>query len=408
MLTQRIQVQAIADRMAGLPVKGNMRRLTEPWLSCWKALDGAAAGQYHNALMEALQEFPDRGVIMEQILAARPGAALGEYASLEELAKDLPPIEWVWRGWIPRGMITLLGAAPGAGKSFLALDLAKRIVQHESWPDGQVNTSQRRNILYVDAEQVPQLANERALSWGIPRSKLYFLLPEADDMIDFGKPRYRDLLTEMAYQLQPELVILDSLSSISSKGENNVEDVRVVLGFLNMLAQEYKVGLVLIHHLRKGSNNGQLKLWDVSMDDFRGSGHIIAMARSVMGVSVVQTAAEADRNGPRKVEIIKTNLGPYPEALGFEFAPLHPKGVFLNWGNAPQAYHEPTKEEECREWLLMLITNAPEGIKPKEAVEAGEEYGYARAMIYRARNELKAQIVNTLGRKHPENLWKRK
>lgn len=405
MLTQKMQIQAIADRMAGFPVRINLKRLSEPWLSCWKALDLSKAGQEHAALMAALKDEPERGLIIEKILAAQPGAALGNYPSLEELAKDLRPIEWVWRGWIPRGMITLLGAVPGAGKSFLALDLAKRVIQGDQWPDGQPNLAKRRNIVYVDAEQVPQLANERALSWGMPRDRIYFLLPEADDMIDFGLPRYRDQLTEMVAQLTPELVILDSLSSISSKGENNVEDVRLVMGFLNVLAQEYGIGLVLIHHLRKGSNNGQMKLWDVSIDDFRGSGHIIAMARSVLGLSVVQTSPDADRNGPRKVEVIKTNLGPYADPLGFEIAPLHPTGAYLRWGDAPESYKEPTKEDSCKEWLEDLLRNAKDGMKPKDVVDLGEEAGFSRALVYRAREELKAVVKNTTGRKNPENVW---
>ena len=58
------------------------------------------------------------------------------FASLDQLSAGIPPVSWLWPGWIPRGMITLLCAAPGAGKSYLALDLARRLIAGLPWPDG--------------------------------------------------------------------------------------------------------------------------------------------------------------------------------------------------------------------------------------------------------------------------------
>jgi hypothetical protein len=50
--------------------------------------------------------------------------------------------------------------------------------------------------------------------------------------LDFSLPHHRDRLVEMVADIAPQLLIIDSLSSISSKGENSIEDVRTVLGFL--------------------------------------------------------------------------------------------------------------------------------------------------------------------------------
>lgn len=35
------------------------------------------------------------------------------YPSLHDLSAKFPPVDWLWPSWIPRGMLTLLGAAPG-------------------------------------------------------------------------------------------------------------------------------------------------------------------------------------------------------------------------------------------------------------------------------------------------------
>ena len=405
MLTTRMQIQALADRLAGLPVTCKAKDFNEPWKSCWLALENAPAGQANLSLVESLENLPDREAVVEAIFSARPGEPPGEFPSLREMAVDLLPIDWIWPGWIPRSMITLLGAVPGAGKSFLALDLSKRVIQGEPFPDGQKAPKPGANVIYVDAEAVPQLLNERANSWKMVTERLFLMLPEPGGMIDFSLARYRDQLTEMVARLSPELVILDSLSSISSKGENSVEDVRTVLYYLNALAQDFNVGLVLIHHLRKAGVI-QGRLIELGIDDFRGSSHIIAMARSVMGLSVVQTTSTLDRNGPRKLEIIKTNLGPYPHPLGFEFAPLQAGGVFLKWGKAPKAYHEPTLLEKCVAWLQDLLSQADAPLKPRDVIELGDGEGYSRALVYHAREALGEAIENTHGRKHPDNCWK--
>ena len=53
------------------------------------------------------------------------------------LLTNLEPenIEWVWKDHIAKGMLTLLEADPGMGKTLLALDIAARITQAHSMPD---------------------------------------------------------------------------------------------------------------------------------------------------------------------------------------------------------------------------------------------------------------------------------
>jgi len=44
-------------------------------------------------------------------------------------------------------------------------------------------------------------------------------------------------------------------------------------------------------------------------------------------------------------------------------------------------------------------------LTPKKIIERGEEFGFIRLTIYRARETLTGQIRNTLGPKHPANGW---
>ncbi len=66
---------------------------------------------------------------------------------------------------------------------------------------------------------------------------------------------------------------------------------------------------------------------------------------------------------------------------------------------------EPTKGDRAAEWLITFLSEASEPVSPQMAVEAAEAAGFSRAMIYRARETLDRQIVNSLGRKHPQNCW---
>ncbi len=401
MLTQRLMIQGFADLLVDLETGLPLEKFPEPLRSAYEAVRQAPQREKQQVLVQSLIDYPERDSFIGAVFEAVPGDAL-DFPSLREIADDLPPITWLWPDWIPNGMITLLGAAPGAGKSFVALDLAHRVIHNGDFPDGSRVTKPGTGVIYVDAESVPQMINERAERWEMDTSRLYLLRPEERHFIDFSQQPDRNRLIEMTHVLDPALIVVDSLSSISSRGENAVEDVRSMLSFLNSLALDVQCALLLIHHLRKrGLEGGSI----LTIDDFRGSSHIIAMARSVLGLSVVQIGPEPDRNGPRRLEVVKTNLTRYPNPIGVEFVPLQPAGVLLSYGEPPREYEAPTKTSLCRDWLLETLEDADEPMQPRDIVSLAKESGFSRAAVYRARSGLGDAIVDTEGRRHPENQW---
>jgi len=176
-----------------------------------------------------------------------------------------------------------------------------------------------------------------------------------------------------------------------------------LLGFLSRLALEFDCALLLIHHLRKRPG-GQMA-FALTQDDVRGSGHIVAAARSVLGLSIIQTGPEPDKNSPMRLEILKTNLARYPRPLGVHKVPLEPAGVTLRYGEAPEEYQEPNKVDQCADWLLARLLEQGEPMKPKEIVELAAEEGHSRASVYRARDFLESEglLVNVGTR--PHCLW---
>ena len=405
-----LQMQAVAQKLTNRVPEGlRAHDLDEPWRTLFRRVEPADdPAMFGRALWKATVGLEDRNALVDAVLEVLP-SILPTIPSLEKMAANLLPIEWVWPGWLPRGMLSLLGAAPGAGKSLVALDLARRVIHQEPFPDAarrsQASALPGGNVVYVDAEAVPQIQNERASAWDMDRSRLYLMLPKDQyGLVDFGSTTDQDRLLEMVYELQPHLVVVDSLSSITLKGENNVEDVRAVLSFLSAVAREFDLAMLLIHHLRKRGK--ALPMMDlVTADDFRGSSHIIAMARSVLALSIIQDGPEPDRNGPRRLEVVKTNLCRYPPALGVHFEDNGRAAPEIRYGDAPQAYKKATQTETCAEWLLETLQEAGEPMRPKEVLVLAKEYGFKEGTIYRARKELEGTVVNTAGKKAPGNRW---
>jgi len=420
MLTQESQLTAIAEWIAGRPTRQYekedfSRMLWRIWSYLRGSAQPATAEEREHALVAVqglLLPYPGGSALYQaianQVLGMlappsprQPQDAPGHpYLSLYELDGCLRPVEWLWRPWLPRGMLAVLAARPGVGKSLVALDLMRIITSGGCWPDGAAPTAPGANCIYVDAENIPAVLSERARqweAWGMDRRRVFPLLPAADDgLIDLASERYRDKLWEMADRLEPALIVVDSLRDILPAGEKELEDVRETLRFLTALAAMGECAVLVIHHLRKRHGSAPLP---VELDDVSGSGYITGHARVVMGLSTV-----GGRNGPRRLEVLKTNLSAYPSDLGITFEQQPPDGLRLLYGPAPASEHEQSLVEQAAEWLLEYLSGGP--ARPAEVIAAGGKAGFSRATIYRARDMLNDRVVNTLGRQHPHNEWR--
>lgn len=415
LLSERLMIEALADRLAGEPPRFSAEYFAEPWLTCWLVLDAFSSGltphEMSQGLSRALENHPDRGEILGRIFAA-PVNHRRPHESMDELGQRLPSLKWLWPDVLPRGFLTLFGAAPGSGKSFVSLDLAWRVTNGQAWPDGSPMIRPGANVIFVDAEAVPQIHHQRALNYGMDLHKLFMLLPDKGEMVDLADEKYRWKLVEMVLDLEPELIIIDSLSTIHSKGQNNVEDVRGLLNFLTQLVEMADCGLILVHHIRKPGGGQQMEMFKPNLADLSGSGHVTAMARAVWGLHVVQTGPEPDPTGPRHMEVLKNTIGSPGKKFGFNFVPApHFEGeVVIKWTDAPKPYGKKNREDDstgnpCADWLLELLSDAEEPMRPADVIALAQEEGFSRATVYRARAVLGNVITDTNNGKPPNNRW---
>lgn len=328
-----------------------------------------------------------------------------QFPTLAEIAESLPPVSWLWPGWLPRGMLSLLGAYQGTGKSYFVLDLARTVIHGGMWPDGTAVETQG-SVIYVEAEAIPQVTNERAVKLGIDRNRLWLMMAENGELLDLTQSRWQDRLVDMATTVRPQLIVIDSLTSISSIGQNSVEDTNRLLMFLVGLARYVDCGLLVLHHLRKPPG-GQLSLPGMSIHDFRGSSHITAMARTILGLAVVQTGRQFSLNGARRLDLVKTNLGPYPdEGIGVQLETTGESVRFVY--GAPASFDQEAESpgEKCEEWLLTYLEKHGPS-RPGDVRQAAEAAGFTHGTLTRARKALSGAIRDTESNfRSPKNLWR--
>lgn len=354
------------------------------------------------ALLEHLSSSVGGREMYDQIMESTPPEQ-SSYPSYADL--DLPPVDWFWKRWMANQMMAILVAQPGAGKSMVALDLARRVIHGLPCPDGSQMNAISNRVIYVEAENVPQITLERARLWEMDLKQIYPLLPEPYRPIDFETLEDRDRLLEMAHALRPGLIIVDSLSMISRRGDANVEEVRPILAFLVGLAGDVGCAMLLIHHTRKRMAN-VLPGMELTMDDARGSGHILAAARPMLGLSIIQTGPDVDPNGPRELSVLKTNLSKVPDPIGCTFEPYgDDDGVLVHYGDSPERYQAPREVDRCAEWVACYLESMGGPVQPRTIIEDAEPEGFSRATVYKARQILGDKVGNTKGARSPTNEW---
>lgn len=409
MLTERMQLEAIY-RLAYTeePVDDlQPETFQEPWKTIFlvterrlSSLDGPDA--LAQALQSAYKGAAGDGYEWTREQMARIKAA-GEpliFATYGDLKGKLEPITWLWRPWIPLGMMTLAAGFPGSGKTWLALDLARAVLQGDKWPDG---TLVERNgpVIYVEGEAVPQISVSRLEKMGLDGFGIYPLLPEDGEILNLTRMTDQNRLIDMVRTIKPALIVVDSLSDVDDGGQNAKEEVQHLLRFLVDLARRGNCGLLVLHHLKKPGNGQTFQL--VSMHDLRGSGYIAAQGRVIWGYSVISSSGLDLKDGKRHLQMLKTNLDEWADALGVDLVDLPNGGKRLVYGEAP-ALEAPTKRDDCGDWLIEFLQS--EGpARTKDVLAAALEQGYSRDTVFRARKELEGRIVNTHGAKHRNNKW---
>ena len=188
--------------------------------------------------VDALQELAGR--------SADHGA--WHYEALD-LNKPLRKPDWLVDDLIAKGDLCMMIGEPGVGKSWVSMSLAVALAEgRDTWMGRKLQTGGR--VLYVDEENPVTLVPYRLKKLGLTPEGMQNMrfLHQQGVRLD----RHPEHLLEEALDYSPTLIVLDSLTRIHTKDENNAGEVSALFNDgIVPLVRQTGANVLVLHHVNK-------------------------------------------------------------------------------------------------------------------------------------------------------------
>ena len=161
-------------------------------------------------------------------------------------------IEGLWS----RDAVGIIGGEPKCCKSYLALDMAMAVASGRNCLQ-RFPVESKGPVVFFAAEDALHILRERiegiCRAWQLPIESLALHVITVPSLrLDIE--RDRDALRETLLRLRPRMLVLDPFVRLHRVNENLVEEVAPLLAYLRQLQRELTLGVVLVHHARKGGH----------------------------------------------------------------------------------------------------------------------------------------------------------
>lgn len=255
------------------------------------------AGQFVNSKNKPPLDDAELRGVFESI--ARKESSRGPHADNSEIiyrgetlaelySFKFPDLAWLVAGLIPLGGLTAVTGTPKSFKTFLLQDLAISVATGQPFL-GKFPVAQGK-ILFVDEENPRRTTVNRFRSMGMSSTDEIVVL--AKQGVHMDRPESVRALLEYVEQIQPRLIIIDSLTKVHSKNENQSNEMSDVFTEIKKLLKDDRA-VVVIHHHNKASRN-----------DKRGEGSSIRGSSNIFAELDAHLAV--DRSGSERNDIVVT------------------------------------------------------------------------------------------------------
>lgn len=178
-------------------------------------------------------------------------ATTGYHVRLDDEIESLPPTAWLAAGILPEAALAVLYGPPGAGKSFVALDLALSVASGSEWLGRAIRPT---GALYLAAEGTGGLG-QRLRVWKTARGfsgkrvGVAFITSAIDLLDNASAPRL--IATAHGLDRPPGLIIIDTLARSMVGDENNTGDMSRLIATVDRVREATSATILLVHHTKK-------------------------------------------------------------------------------------------------------------------------------------------------------------
>ena len=317
-----------------------------------------------------LLEAEDAAAEWEAALAAPPATEdqPGALELSDFMALAFPQRELLLEPWLPHPGIVIIHAQRGNGKTYFALAVGNAVAAGQPLCDWCGERSAR--VLYVDGEMPGAALQDRLNKLSLmPRGQFYilsrdrFLLhKQGKGMPDLGEPEGRQELDRIIEECQPDLLILDSLSTLVRSGiENEAESWAPIQDWL--LTWRWRgLSIILLHHEGKsGKPRGTSKREDV--------------IDTMLGLRLLEEQSEEGQRSVFELRFTK-----HRDFFGEAAAPMHLEFQVV----AGRMLWSPKKIKDVRKEQIRTLLEA--GLSQ---VKIGKELGLSRGRVSQIVQQIK-------------------
>jgi hypothetical protein len=168
--------------------------------------------------------------------------------------------------------------------SWLAVDLAIALATATPWLNMDVKNKVRAALITREDNpnltkwRMRRLIQGRNLSEDDLGDRLYVNSRDQSPVFKLDVPEQLSEMMVALKQFQPEVVILDVLNVLHSGEENDNTEMRKILDHAQLMSEETKAGVCVLHHFNKDQKNGRLT------QRIRGASAIAGWAEYVIGI----------------------------------------------------------------------------------------------------------------------------
>lgn len=197
------------------------------------------------------------------------------------LGDDIEHVDFLVDGCVPRNSIVLLVGEPGAGKSWVAYELARAVGGGTTWLGRAPALVQKETVLLLNYDNPTMTLRTRMQQLGFTGDMEVYIHTQSPSSNKLSEmltlPNEVDKLRYVIQHVQPSLIVFDSLRQGHHFDENSNDDMAQLMRLFKAWTAVNRCTVVILHHTSK--SNGADTSWSTKS---RGAGELVASSDVVI------------------------------------------------------------------------------------------------------------------------------